>query len=237
MRLVEDRLPAEYSVTGDHDAWPLIGTALLSRMTMTLRHITDLQPRGRGVDAGTLLRSLYEHLVHFAWLAVDPSAARIERWRKDDLRRRIAADNDARQRGESLFTDEAHADLQRQVAAMTGDPLVLEQLALECDTLWAGRLEHAGLGPASRATSFRGLYAILYRNYSAGAHPSYRGLNPVVEDITDTRKRVVLEGPPEGRGPYGFATAIYGLALHASAASLGWPDPGRIETAFQRNPG
>ena len=32
--LVTERLPAEYDVTGDHDAWPLIGTALLSRATM-----------------------------------------------------------------------------------------------------------------------------------------------------------------------------------------------------------
>jgi hypothetical protein len=31
--LVEARLPSEHTATGDHDAWPLIAEALLSRMT------------------------------------------------------------------------------------------------------------------------------------------------------------------------------------------------------------
>jgi hypothetical protein len=73
-------------------------------MTTTLRHIA-LQPLGRAVDAGTLVRSLYEHLVHFAWLAADPSPARMEEWRKNDLQMRLRADNDARLRGEKLYTD------------------------------------------------------------------------------------------------------------------------------------
>ncbi len=61
----------------------------------------DLEPRGRAVDAGTLLRSLYEHLVHFAWLAADPSTARIQEWHKHDLQMRLKADNDARRRERS----------------------------------------------------------------------------------------------------------------------------------------
>jgi hypothetical protein len=56
-RLVEDRLPAEYTATGHHDAWPLIATALLSRMTTTLQHIFDLQRRGRFDDAEPLLET------------------------------------------------------------------------------------------------------------------------------------------------------------------------------------
>jgi hypothetical protein len=236
MFLVEERLPAEFTATGDHDAWPLIGTALLSRMTMTLRHIVRVQGLKRGVDAGTLLRSLFEHLVHFAWLAGDPSADRIERWRKDDLKKRLTADSDLRLRGEKLYTDEQRANLKRQVAAMSGDPLVLEQVAQECDALWAGKLKHIKMGPASQTLSFRGLYAVVYRNMSAGAHPSYRGLNPVVQDITAIRKRVVLEGPPEGRGPYGLATVLYAITLHVASLSLGWPEPNRIERWFQRYP-
>src|SRR5262245_2860974 len=70
--LVESRLPSEHTATDDHNAWPLIAEALLSRMTTTLRHIMQLAPLQRGVDAGILLRSLFEHLVHFAWLAADP---------------------------------------------------------------------------------------------------------------------------------------------------------------------
>jgi hypothetical protein len=236
MALVESRLPAEYTATGDHDAWPLIGAAFLSRMTTTLQHIIDLQSRGRGVDAGILLRSLYEHLVQFAWLAADPSAARIEEWRKDDLHKRLTADTDARQRGVWLYGDEGRRQLESQVAGMTGNPLILEQLAHAADKAWAGKLDAVGHGSPSQVMSFRGLYAIVYRNYSAGAHPSYRGLNPVVQDITDTRKRVVLEGPYEGGGPYGMSTVIYSLALWVAAHSLGFPDTDSIESAFKRYP-
>jgi hypothetical protein len=71
--LVEERLPLEYDVTGDHEAWPLLGAALLSRATSTLRHVFDAGRGGQSVDAATLGRSLYEHIVHFAWLAADPS--------------------------------------------------------------------------------------------------------------------------------------------------------------------
>jgi Family of unknown function (DUF5677) len=239
MRLVEDRLPAEYTVTGDHDAWPLIAAGLLSRMTTTLRHIFDLQWRGRAVDAGTLLRSLYEHLVHFAWLAADPSAARIEEWRKDDLQSRLTADNDLRQRGEKLYTDEQQAQLKEQIAGLRGEPpLRLVNLAEAADKAWAGKLAAAGHGPSSQMRSFRGLYGVLYRMYSGSAHPTVRGLNPVVEDITATEKRIVLEKSYQDvSGPYGMATVIYALALYVAALSLGWPDPDRIEAAFQRHPG
>lgn len=210
---------------------------MLSRMTTTLRHIMYLAPLGRAVDAGILLRSLYEHLVHFAWLAADPSGARVEEWRKDDLRQRLKADNDIRARGGQLFTDEAHAALKRQVDAMTGERLVLIELAEAADEVWAERLEDIGQEPSTGLKSFRGLYAIVYRNYSAGAHPSYRGLNAVVEDITATRKRVVLEPPYEGpAGPYGMATVLYSVALHVAHFSLGWPELDEIEAAFRDYP-
>jgi hypothetical protein len=227
------RLPVDHTVTGDHDAWPLVSIALLSRMTTTLRHIIALEPLGRAVDAGTLVRSLYEHLVHFAWLAADPSPARMEEWRKNDMQMRLRADNDARLRGQKLYTDEDHAAFKAQVAAMTGNDLRLDQLGDAADKAWAGKLRATGLGPATQPMSFRGLYAFVYRQFSAGAHPSSMGLNPVVEDITQTRKRVALEGPYEGpSGPYGMATVIYALALHVASASLGWPVEEDVEAAF-----
>jgi hypothetical protein len=184
--LVTERLPAEYDATGDDDAWPLIGTALFSRATSTLRHVFDAARGGQSVDAATLGRSLYEHVVHFAWLAADPSAARLQEWRKADLVQRLKADNDARSVGVPLVDDQARAQLQAQVDAMTGNDLVLANLAIAADKHWAGKLP--GMGTYRQTSSFRGMYAILYRNYSGTAHPSYIGLNHVVEDVTDVRK-------------------------------------------------
>src|SRR5690606_10868525 len=98
-----------------------------------------------------------------------------------------------------------------------GGKLSLVTLADEADAFWSdGRLP--GMDP-SGVSSFRGLYTVLYRQYSGTAHPSYRSLHPVVVDITATRKRVVLESEFEGRGPFGMATVIYTLALYVAADS------------------
>jgi hypothetical protein len=232
--LVESRLPMDFAACDDNDAWPLIGTALLSRATTTIRHIFDLSHDGQAVDAATLGRSLYEHVVHFAWLAADPSAARIQQWRKDNLEDRLTADSDCRAVGVELLTDEQRVAVQRQVDAMSGSPLVLTNLAVAADQHWAGRLP--GMGAHTTTQSFRGLYAVLYRTYSATAHPSYSGINPVVEDVAPGRQRVIIEREPDGRGPFGMATVLFGLGLFVAAASLGWPPEADITAVFERYP-
>src|SRR3954451_10774113 len=127
-RLVEGRLPLEFDVTGDHDAWPAVGAALLSRATTTMRHMLDVRGHGHALDGATLARSLYEHVVHLAWIAADPSPARIEAWRKDDLENRLKADGDARGVGVELLDDVAREQLEQQVATMTGNRLNLANL-------------------------------------------------------------------------------------------------------------
>jgi hypothetical protein len=221
-------------VTGDADAWPLIGTGLVSRMTTMLGSVLDLQHAEREIDAGILVRSLYEHAVHLAWLAADPSAVRLEEWRKHDLVSRLKADTDARQRGVQLLTGPDRAKLEAQIARMTGTELKLANLAIAVDGRWADMLP--GMGTQDEVKSFRGLYAILYRHYSGVAHPTYRGLNHVVEDLSPTRRRVVLEARYEDNGPYGIATAIFALALYVVANTLGWPRPDEINAIFERYP-
>jgi hypothetical protein len=112
MQLVERRLPAEHEVTSDADAWPLVGAALLSRITTMMRDVLRLQVAAREADAATLARSLYEHVVHFAWLAAEPTAERLEAWRKVDLQSRLTADNKSRELNEPLFSDTERAQLE-----------------------------------------------------------------------------------------------------------------------------
>ena len=233
--LVDERLPMVFNVTSDADAWPLVGAALLSRATSTLRHVFDARRDGQSVDAATLARSLYEHIVHLAWLAADPSAERIQAWRKVDLISRLKADTDARTIGEPLFDDQARAGVEAQVAGMEGpDRLKLANLAVAADKHWAGKLPE--MAAHTQRDSFRGLYAVLYRNYSSTAHPSFMGLNHVIEDISPTGRRVVIEKPPADRGPFGMATVVYALGLYVAADSFGWPDPGRVTAAFDGFP-
>lgn len=231
MRLVTEHLPAEYEVTGDVDAWPLIAAALLSRMTTTIRMLLALQWWQRSADPGTLLRSLYEHMVHLAWLGADPSPTRFAAWRREDLRIRVAAAKEAEAFGIELVAPAELAAIEAQVANLQAEAMAIPALTREADLYWVGRLP--GLQQGS-LPSFAGLYTFLYRRLSGTAHPSFRGINPVVVDITETRKRVVLEARFDGNGPWGMATIIYGMALFVVNASLGWPDLDRINAAFDR---
>ena len=235
LALASRHFPREFEASGDADAWPLIGNALISRMTTNLEAILTLHPAGHASDGGTLLRSLYEHAVHLAWLGAEPSAERIERWRSYDLRQRLKADDDARQRGIELFTDAQRSQLEAQISGMTGGDLVLADLALVADSHWSGKLP--GMGQQDQPQSFRGLYPFVYRHYTAVAHPRYQGLNHVVEDATPGRQRVRLEGRHEGMGPYGLATVVFALALYVAADTLGWPKKGqKVNAIFERYP-
>ncbi len=231
MALVQARLPMEFEVAGDHDAWPLVATALLSRAASTLRHVGDASRGGQDADAATLARSLYEHVVHLGWLAASPTSERLEEWRKHDFNQRLVADADARRCGETLLNDAERAALEAQVETMQGNRLVLEQLAIAADKHWAGTLP--GMRTHRETRSFKGLYALVYRKYSGTAHPGFIGLNPVIEDITATRKRVVLEKPTDTpTGPLGMANVVYALGLYVAAETLGWPDADAVSAAF-----
>jgi hypothetical protein len=240
MDLVEQHLPVEYEVTGDQDAWPLVGVALLSRLTSMLEAIMKLQDQDLDVDAGTLLRSLYEHVVHLAWLAADPSETRIKHWRYDDLKKRLTTARDAADHGIQLMTEDEQDTMESEVQTLAVQlgvanqkNLVIEQMADAADNHWAGRLP--GMGPRNEAQSFDGLYALLYRHVSGTAHPSFRGINPVVEEVSPTRCRVVRR-PAETWAPYGTATIVYGLALYVAAESMAWPKASDVDAVFDQWP-
>ena len=232
--LVARELPREFEITGDADAWPGAGVALLSRMTTTVSSILDLQFGLREADAGILGRSLYEHAVHFAWLAAEPTRARLGEWRKHDVRERLKADNDARAHGIDGLTDERQADFKRQAANLTGNSLNLADLARAADDYWKGKLP--GTDPGVEVWSFRKLYVLLYRHYSGMAHPTARGLNRVTDHLDPTRRRVRLEDTYETSGPYGSATVVFALALYIAAKAFGWPRADDVSAAFSRNP-
>jgi uncharacterized protein DUF5677 len=181
--LVVRQLPQEFDVAGDGDAWPAVGVGLLSRMTTTLDSLLRLQPAQREGDGGTLLRSLYEHAVHFAWLAADPTRERLKQWREHDELMTARAIVDAHEHGVDLGEDPAAA--RARVAALRGRDLKIEQLAVAADNYWGGKLP--GMKSHREPISFRGLYATLYRHFSGRAHPSRRGLNLVYDELGPAR--------------------------------------------------
>jgi Family of unknown function (DUF5677) len=199
--LAAGEFPKEFDLAAGA-TWPMIAAALVSRMVGTLEAILDQQPKGREADAGSDVRRLLEHAVILAWLAADPSTKRIEAWQKSDVRARLAADADARAHGQPLFNDEQRIGMEAQVARLRGGRISVENAALEADGFWAGRLP--GMGGKGELKSWRGFYAVVYRNYSGYTHPTMRGLNPVVVDLSPSRRRVQLEGAIRATVPTGW---------------------------------
>lgn len=235
VRLVALRLPKEYVIVGNSHTWPNVGVGLLCRMTTTLESILDLQPGERETDATTLARSLYEHAVHFVWLAAEPSGDRIRQWRRADLEATRTVDNEMRSYGQHILTSENKAEVDRALAALADVKSLpsLEALAKAADRDWEQRI--GGLDNRRKLQSFGGLYASLYRHSSGMAHPSGVGLQRVYEQIGPSTRRYGLEQRYDDRersGPYGPATVVFAWALYVAAETVGWPAASEVNAVF-----
>lgn len=235
IELVEPSLEVEGDAGGPQTAWPMVAPALLAHATSNLRSIVfRLRSDGAHNDASRLLRSLYDHIVTFAWLAADPPT-RLALWRKEDLEERLKIHREFAAAGEQLLPDADRKQMEHDVARLRGKTPDLASKAAMADKHWIPRIGGA-LRPDS-LSSFRGFYTILFREHSGLVHATMRGLNHVTIDLAPPRKRVVLEAPLEGRvSPYGMASVVYGVGLLVAAQALGWPDANEVEAIFARFP-
>jgi hypothetical protein len=87
------------------DHWSKWSTATLVRMADTVEAAMNLMEAGLEVDARTLLRSLYEQVVTFAWLAIDPGP-RFARWFGDGLLEDLRLHNDAQPFGITILEED-----------------------------------------------------------------------------------------------------------------------------------
>ena len=65
--------------------WDYYGPAMISRMLDLVESVQALMQADRAVDGAVLVRVLYEHVVKFCWISIDPTT-NYDRWR-DDARR------------------------------------------------------------------------------------------------------------------------------------------------------
>jgi hypothetical protein len=230
--LVESRLPLEVDVTGPGGRWAVTGGGLLAHATGSLHAISRLQPAGMYNDAFRLLRSLYDHVVTLAWLAED-QVTRLTLWRLEDLKGRLTLDREASSAGRPLLDGAERTEMSRALGGVSVRMPTLAAMAIAADRYWEPRLDF--LQP-SGPQSFGGLYTFLFRNYSGLVHASFRGLNRVTEDISDHRKRIVVQAPLETNGPCSVATVVYGIGLYVAAQALGWPAANEVSAAFERFP-
>ena len=146
----------------------------------------------------------------------------MRRWPKSDCEARLHTDEDCRKVGVKILDDDRRKEFEETAAALpNGMPALLDR-AEAADAHWVSRV--TGLRDSTTPTSFRGLYAAAYRRFSAIAHPTNLGLNPVTVDLDRSHKRVQLEErPPHMHGPFGLATIVFALGLYVAAETIAWP--------------
>lgn len=170
-----------------------------------------------------LVRSLFEHLVMFAWLTgSDEGEQRMLLWQKYCDEHALKLDNEVPKFGGEKGISPATRSLIAEAtdhldgASMPG----LADRAAIADKEWAERL---GFDPEHReAWSLRRTYAVIYRPGSAFTHPTLAGLSFVVDRNPE---RVVVDVEPlSGSGMALMPVpALLGTALAISAHTLGRP--------------
>jgi hypothetical protein len=215
--LVRARLPERFY---QHEPrWRSLGTAFIARMAGTVETMVGLAGDGRQMDSAVLLRSLYEHMVTFAWISIDPEP-RIDRWFDDQHVELRKLHHDAALFGMTVLDA---AELKRAKEAKELPPLIVQ--ADEVDTYWAplsrGFRAHPAEGPKNLLT-VRGLYPAVYRVASRSAHAQPQSLEGCMQL---DRYPAVVDFERDDETFLSFlAVPIFAMALLVSAHRLGWPD-------------
>ena len=160
--LLDEHLPQSFS--GPTDTWQLLGTAMIARMADMVESVVVLMGADRHVDGAVLVRVLYEAVVKFCWISIDPDTNYL-RWQEDNdywehRLRRDLHDYELERVTEEELAEYAAA---RQMPA-TPD------MAIAADRHWGGRIVGFQRYSKGRAGMFtlRGYYAPIYRTLSEG---------------------------------------------------------------------
>lgn len=209
--LVDARLPERF---WREPLWRLASTALVARMAGLVDTMALLADKRRPSDVLVLLRVLYEHVVTFAWLAIDPQV-RVEKWSDHAAYWQRKTHNDALTWGHSLLTDAELAE------ADNAQPLPsLEKRAAEVDDYWEPRIP--GFRPRQDFLSIRGLYVGIYRMASRPTHAQAESVGGSVD--ASRYPRVVKREAADDMVWSALAVPLFSMALMVSHRRLGWPD-------------
>jgi Family of unknown function (DUF5677) len=220
--LVSASLPLD--LPPDATWWDAHCAAMISRMTDSVESIAALIRADRAVDAGALIRVLYEAVTKFCWIAVDPDV-RYAPWQADAIAWDRKLVNDARAHGVELETPVVDEDA-LGVPVVEMPPMV--QLAKEVDEHWGGQLvgfEAAGHGLGSLVT-FRELYVPLYRTLSEAVHSRPDVMRAYM--AVGSHFWLMGEGAGDASMFFPLVVPLYAQALLVCHQRLGWPDPDQI---------
>lgn len=225
LALVDDRLPERFYRSEGFGRPALC--ALVARMAGILDSITLLVGSGRQQDTLVLLRTLYEHMLLFCWIAIDPEHRTLQ-WRDHAVVQRRKLHNDVRDFGVELMSAEELAE----AAELEALPGGLQQRAEEVDAFWSQRIR--GFRPPLKGDkegllTVRGLYTAIYRLASRVSHAQIETIGDCI-DMTGypARPAVVHAERDETMTWSAIGTPVFAMALMVCHHRLGWPDDARV---------
>ena len=214
--LVESSLPLAVVSDGSQDHWNVVGPAIITGATRHLRALLALESFRSKVISYQLLRSLFEYVVTYAWIAADPDS-RTEEWLKYDFKQRLKADNDFRELGEALLTDEKREWVESQLPEVAPMPDLVSR-SRQADEAWAETLDELDEYLPEEHRRFRRLYPLIYRNASQFTHPSSSSVDAFL--TRDGDQLHIGEENRSERDPVLTGTGVLasGLAVAATAS-------------------
>jgi Family of unknown function (DUF5677) len=197
--------------------------ALLIKAVSIMRSLLDLARHDQNPEAMILARSLADHVITFAWLAIDPKL-HYPRWERGDARDRLAAHDRFAKRGRALLEPVAKQLFERQKANPVKYPPDRAGRADKADDYWAPRL---GFPAGDRP--FADTYDVIFKHCSSRTHASVQGLNDVLEITPEHIVLFLDRGPEYLDGVLAASLVIFGLGLKVAAEIFTIPTRDRVE--------
>ena len=252
LRLVDFPLTVESPVRPEprvQDNWDVVAPAMLfsaSSCLLSLRLLAETPAPRREQDAIVLLRRLYEHIVDFAWIAIDP-AVHVKKWVADDRYYRLKIDDDFARLGQAQLKPTKRTEFDQYLKAHGRMPDVASR-ADAADKHWSKLIQGHGVFPSKAPPaggsivsaqggnwSLRTQYMIIYRLASGAAHPSPSSLAAYIDAHGASGRFSIGMNPHDhdDRYAYTFAPLVFATMLFVSEHVLGFPKRADVEKVFE----
>ena len=215
--IAAQHFPRTVETTGQPDDWYVTGPAFVARATRLMECITAL-PKDREAEAAILTRVLYEHVVRFAWIAID-SAKHLPRWISYDLKERLKAHNHTRERFQrELLPAELVEAYTKRLSSIAPAPELSEQ-AKQSDDHWGSVYQ----GFSNNIYGLLGMYMVVYRQFSPFVHGAFDSLHSIVDHGPTPDARCWLMPMLTEVNAFTVAPVIYALGLIVASQALHFP--------------
>jgi hypothetical protein len=229
--------------------WDVVAPAMLfsaANCLLSLRWLAMAGAPRREQDASVLLRRLYEHVVDFAWIAIDP-VVNAKKWVSDDYWYRIKIDNEMTLLGQPVLDPTVRVGYEAYISD-NGRMPDLASRAEAADRHWSTRVANHGTFPKIAAApgtslqtvqagrwSLRTEYTLIYRSASANAHPTPLSLHTYVHGGSKPGTFIIGAKPhdTEDRFAYTLAPLVYATLLLIAEQALGYPRADDVFAAFR----